>query len=37
MDIVTVWKAIVLIDEVDVFLQKRDLQNLGGNSLVSST
>lgn len=37
MEIATVWKAVVLIDEADIFLQKRDLENLGRNSLVAST
>lgn len=37
MEIATAWKAIVLIDEADVFLQKRDLESLERNSLVSST
>jgi len=37
MKIATAWKAVVLIDEADVFLQKRDLDNLERNSLVSST
>lgn len=37
LEIATVWKAVVLIDEADVFLQERDLNNLERNSLVSST
>ncbi|RYP05334.1 hypothetical protein DL764_003879 [Monosporascus ibericus] len=29
------WKAVLLLDEADVFLQERDLQNLERNALVS--
>ena len=29
------WKAVVLIDEADVFLEKRDLHDLGRNAMVA--
>ncbi|KAI9663727.1 MAG: hypothetical protein M1821_007217 [Bathelium mastoideum] len=35
MELVTRWNAILLIDEADVFLQARDLDNIRRNGLVS--
>jgi SpoVK/Ycf46/Vps4 family AAA+-type ATPase len=29
------WKAILLMDEADIFLQERDIQNVNRNALVS--
>lgn len=29
------WKAVVLIDEADVFLEKRDLHDLARNAMVA--
>ena len=34
LDIAQRWNAIILIDEADVFLEKRDTQNLARNSIV---
>jgi hypothetical protein len=36
LKLVTKWKAILLIDEADVFLEKRSSHDLARNSLVSS-
>jgi SpoVK/Ycf46/Vps4 family AAA+-type ATPase len=36
LKLVTKWKAIILIDEADVFLEKRSSHDLARNSLVSS-
>ena len=33
-DLAAVWRAIVLIDEADVFLEKRSLHDLERNALV---
>ncbi|KAI0126527.1 P-loop containing nucleoside triphosphate hydrolase protein [Xylariales sp. AK1849] len=35
LKLVTAWKAVLLIDEADVFLEKRSSHNLARNSLVS--
>lgn len=35
LDVATVWKAVLLLDEADVFLEKRSLHDLKRNSLVS--
>lgn len=35
LDMATTWKAVLLIDEADVFLEKRSLHDLQRNSLVS--
>ena len=35
LDLATRWKAIVLLDEADVFVESRTLQNLHHNTLVS--
>ncbi|EME46782.1 hypothetical protein DOTSEDRAFT_125767 [Dothistroma septosporum NZE10] len=35
LDMCTRWKAVLLIDEADVFLEQRDLHNLERNKLVS--
>lgn len=34
-DIATVWKAIVLIDEADVFLERREMSDLNRNAMVA--
>ena len=34
-DVATEWKAIVLIDEADVFLEQRSLHNLERNAMVA--
>ncbi|KAJ7825514.1 hypothetical protein B0H13DRAFT_2241203 [Mycena leptocephala] len=34
-DVATAWKAIVLIDEVDVFLERRSLHDLKRNAMVA--
>lgn len=36
LELVTTWKAVLLIDEADVFLEKRSSQDLARNGLVSS-
>jgi hypothetical protein len=36
LKLVTIWNAVLLIDEADVFLERRSTQNLERNSLVSS-
>ncbi|CAI0648926.1 unnamed protein product, partial [Colletotrichum noveboracense] len=35
LDLASTWKAVLLIDEADVFLERRSLHDLGRNSLVS--
>lgn len=35
LDVATVWKAVLLLDEADVFLEKRSPHDLQRNSLVS--
>lgn len=35
LDVATVWKAVLLLDEADVFLERRSLHDLQRNSLVS--
>lgn len=35
MELASTWNAIILIDEADVFLQERSLDNLQRNSIVS--
>ena len=35
LDLATRWKAIILLDEADVFVESRTLQNLLHNTLVS--
>lgn len=35
LDVATVWKAVLLLDEADVFLEERSLHDLKRNSLVS--
>ena len=35
LDLASTWKAIVLIDEADVFLEKRDLHDLIRNAMVA--
>lgn len=35
LDVATVWKAVLLLDEADVFLESRSLHDLKRNSLVS--
>ncbi|KUJ11269.1 P-loop containing nucleoside triphosphate hydrolase protein [Mollisia scopiformis] len=35
LDLATTWNAIVLLDEADVFLEQRSMQDLDRNSLVS--
>lgn len=35
LDVATVWKAVLLLDEADVFLETRSLHDLQRNSLVS--
>jgi hypothetical protein len=34
-DVATAWKAIVLIDEADVFLERRSLHDLERNAMVA--
>jgi hypothetical protein len=34
-DVATAWKAIVLIDEADVFLEQRSLHDLERNAMVA--
>ncbi|KAF5388758.1 hypothetical protein D9757_005573 [Collybiopsis confluens] len=35
LNVATVWKAVLLLDEADVFLEKRSLQDVNRNALVS--
>lgn len=35
LDVATIWKAVLLLDEADVFLESRSLDDLERNSLVS--
>lgn len=35
LDLATLWNAIVLLDEADIFLEQRDTKNLERNCLVS--
>ncbi|KIK51129.1 hypothetical protein GYMLUDRAFT_208901 [Collybiopsis luxurians FD-317 M1] len=35
LDVATVWKAVLLLDEADVFLEKRSLHDVNRNALVS--
>ncbi|KAJ7732862.1 P-loop containing nucleoside triphosphate hydrolase protein [Mycena metata] len=35
-NIATTWKAVVLIDEADVFLERRSLEDLGRNAMVAT-
>jgi len=35
LDMASTWKAVLLIDEADVFLERRSLHDMGRNSLVS--
>ncbi len=34
-EIATAWKAVILLDEADVFLEKRSIHDLQRNQLVS--
>ena len=36
LELVTKWNAVLLLDEADVFLEKRDFSNLARNKIVSS-
>ncbi|TRM67024.1 P-loop containing nucleoside triphosphate hydrolase protein [Schizophyllum amplum] len=36
LDVATVWKAVLLLDEADVFLEKRSLHDVDRNALVST-
>ena len=36
LDVATVWKAVLLLDEADVFLEKRSLHDIDRNALVST-
>ena len=36
LDLATMWNAIVLTDEADIFLEQRSMHDLDRNSLVSS-
>lgn len=34
-DLASAWRAIVLIDEADVFLERRDVRDLNRNAMVA--
>jgi hypothetical protein len=36
LDVATVWKAVLLLDEADVFLEARSLHDVNRNALVST-
>jgi hypothetical protein len=36
LDVATVWKAVLLLDEADVFLEARSLHDVDRNALVST-